>query len=139
MKLSAGVFFLMSESSPNLLPQVGVESVLMKPLRLKEWGRVLVVQRETACLSISAVQKITACLADTRRPPQSSKVPVEESEQVESHKREPNSLSSMPDLISETSRLVKCISGVKDPRVGVVRLKQWHRSARPNPRSLLPV
>ena len=36
-----------------------------------------------ACFSISTVQKLPACPGDTRTPPQSSNVPVDEPEQVE--------------------------------------------------------
>ena len=41
------------------------------------------LQRVTACLSTSAVYKMTACPGDTRTPTKSSNVPVEDSEQVE--------------------------------------------------------
>ena len=73
--------------------------------------------------------KNTACPGDARTLPQSSNVLVEEPEQVERETQRPrekklNNWSSKSDLISETSESGERISGVKYPRVQVVRLNQ---------------
>ena len=57
--------------------------VLMAPPGLKECSRVRSVQWVTVCLSISPVQKNTACLGDTSTSTQSSSVAAKEPTQLE--------------------------------------------------------
>ena len=88
------------------------------------------VQRVTACLSISAVKKHGACFGDAWTATQCSHVFVVEPDTVErdttSQKEEAEQLEVEAWLISETSGSGEKMSGVKYLSVQVVRLKQWY-------------
>ena len=63
--------------SLNLLLLVVEERVLMIPPSVQGWNRVRLLQRLTACISISTVHSVLHVLGDLQATPKSSNVPLE--------------------------------------------------------------
>ena len=145
--------------SSDLLPQVVEEWGLMAPPSLTEWSRIHLLQRATACLSITTVQSLLHVLKIPGQPHKVSNVLVKEPQQVKrdttslNEEAEQHEFEAWPDfqnfricrmnfrseISSGASRRVEAMIWINESFILVGFNATLRRTKLRSPRRLLPI